>query len=119
MPVYDDDDAPSPSSGPGRPGRSIRRAPASGDVVPSRPRRPRDEPDEGPLESDIERFSDPTRPCPNCGKTVYDDTAVCYHCGHALENTTAGSPGRKSLTVAIVVGVLILAMVLAAVTGMF
>jgi predicted nucleic acid-binding Zn ribbon protein len=67
--------------------RALRHAPKTGDVVSSRPRKRADddEIDEGPLDSDIERFSDPTRTCPECKKTVFDDVAICYHCGYAFE----------------------------------
>lgn len=100
--------------------RAIRRAPASGDVVPARPRRqrPDDELDEGPLQEDIERFDNPTRVCPECKKDVFDDSAVCYHCGHAFENTAAGSTKPKPWVLVVVV-LLILAFVLAALSGLF
>lgn len=39
----------------------------------------------------MERFGDVTRKCPECRKEVFDDAAICYHCGHAFERTTAGS----------------------------
>lgn len=108
--------------GPGRrqPPAGLRRAPASGDVVPSRKRRaePEDELDENPSMEDIERFGDVTRTCPECGKDVFDDAAVCYHCGHAFERTTAGSTPSKGWVVAVVV-VLVGVMVLGAVGGLF
>lgn len=104
------------SGGPG----GLRRAPASGDVVPSRKKRGHDEDDldENPSMEDIERFSDVTRTCPECRKEVFDDAAVCYHCGHAFERTTAGSTRSKGWVVAVVI-VLVGVMVLGALGGLF
>lgn len=92
--------------------KGLRIGPRQGDVVPSRPRQARDEEfDEGPSQEDIERFGDQTRTCPECRKEVFDDSAVCYHCGHAFENTTAGSGKGKVWIIAvatlIVIGFLI------------
>ncbi len=100
--------------------RAIRRAPASGDVVPGRPRRPvePDELDEGPLQQDIERFDNPTRVCPECRKDVFDDSALCYHCGHALDSGGSSS-GKPKPWVLVVAGVVILAFVLVALRGVF
>jgi hypothetical protein len=99
---------PSDSSDPRRRQGAIRRAPAGGDVVPGRPRRPEPaERDDDPSEADVERFGGVTRRCPECGKEVYDDAAVCYHCGHAFAGT--GAPGSKGMPVwAIVTVVLII-----------
>lgn len=99
---------------------AIRRAPQTGDVLPSRGRRrdDDDELDEGPSAEDLERFSNVTRRCPECGKDVFDDAAVCYHCGNAFERTTAGSGKSKTwiiVTIALIVGVF----VLGAVRGLF
>ena len=82
-----------PAGEPPEPRKPLRIAPRTGDVVASRPRAkaPREEIDEFPSDEDIERFGDPTRTCPECKKEVFDDAAVCYHCGHAFERTTAGS----------------------------
>lgn len=111
------DDNPDPSGRGDR--KAIRRAPASGDVVGrrSRPGPYDDEDDDGPLAADIERFGGETRTCPGCGKEVYDDTAVCYHCGHAFEGTTAGSPGKTKTWVVVVVLVMVAAFLLAAISG--
>ena len=81
-------------------------------------RRPRDENeiDEGPQQADIERFSHVTKSCPACKKDVFDDTAICYHCGHAFERTTAGS-GKTPLWVIATIGVLVLVFVLGAISG--
>ncbi|MBC7834683.1 MAG: hypothetical protein H7Y88_06225 [Phycisphaerales bacterium] len=43
-----------------------------------------DDDHEGPSQADIERFSNITRTCRECKKEVFDDAAVCYHCGHAF-----------------------------------
>ncbi len=83
--------------------KGLRVGPRQGDVVPSRPRgRPHDdEIDEGPSREDIERFGDQTRTCPECRKDVFDDSAVCYHCGHVFERTSAGSGGSKPWVIAV------------------
>jgi hypothetical protein len=95
----------------------LRRAPSGGDVVPSRKRAVREEIDEGPSEDDVERFGDVTRMCPECGKDVFDDAAVCYHCGYAFERTTAGSTRSKTWVVVVVV-VIVIAFVVLAVGGL-
>lgn len=51
-----------------------------------------DGPDEGPSAEDVERFSDATRICPECNKQVFDDVAICYHCGHAFSSEPKGTP---------------------------
>lgn len=80
--------------------------------------RDEDGPDENPSPEDIERFGDVTRTCPECRKDVFDDAAVCYHCGHAFERTAAGSGRSKGWVVAVVI-VLVGVMVLGAVGGLF
>lgn len=72
--------------------------------------------DEGPQAADIERFSGVTRRCPACKKDVFDDSAVCYHCGHAFERTTEGST-KTPLWVVITVLLVVLAMVFGLLTG--
>lgn len=110
----------SPDSGSSNrpPNRGIKPSPRSGDVVPSRPRRRRedDELNELPSQDDIERFSNQTRTCPECKKEVFDDSEVCYHCGYAFERTTAGSSKNKPWVV-VVVALLILAFVIFALRG--
>jgi uncharacterized protein (DUF983 family) len=61
-----------------------RPRPASGPVEDYSPRPRRDEADEFPSEQDIERFSDVTVDCPECGTRMYDDAEVCWKCGHAV-----------------------------------
>lgn len=87
------DDNPDPAGRGDR--RALKRAPATGDVVGrrSRPGPYDDEDDDGPSPEDIERFGSVTRTCPECRKEVFDDTAICYHCGHAFERTAEGSAG--------------------------
>jgi len=67
--------------------------------------RPQPERDDGPSPDDLERFGDVTRTCPECGKQVYDDAAVCYHCAHAFERE---SGARRGPTVFVVVVVMLL-----------
>ena len=108
-----DDDSNRPQS------RAIKPSGRSGDVVPSRPRRRAedDELDELPSAADIERFSNVTRTCPECKKEVFDDAAVCYHCGYAFERTTAGSSKSKPWVIVVVV-LLVLAFALFALRGL-
>lgn len=63
---------------------AIRKAPTSGEVVDRRSLARNDPHDEGPSPEDIERFSNVTRRCPACGKEVFDDAEICYHCGEAM-----------------------------------
>lgn len=76
-----------------------------------------DEFDDLPSEEDIARFGDVTQTCPECGKEVFDDTEICYHCGHAL-STAAGSAKSGKWVVATVV-VIVAAFVLVAVLRVF
>ena len=87
---------------------------------PARPRRPRPEReiDEMPSDEDVERFGDVTRTCPECAKEVFDDAAICYHCGHAFERTTAGST-RSRRWIVVTVIVIVGGFVLAALSGLF
>lgn len=71
-------------------------------MVPGRAARATgDEVDEGPSADDIERFGNVTRRCPECGKDVFDDVAICYHCGYAMEKTAA--PGKTPVWVIVTV----------------
>jgi predicted nucleic acid-binding Zn ribbon protein len=104
---------------PDRLAKALRRGPREGDVVAGRSGRTRphpDEDDEGPSAADLERFGDVTRRCPECGKDVFDDTAVCAHCGHAFEKTTSGSGGVPAW-VMIVAALILTAFVLRFVVG--
>lgn len=87
----------------------------SSDII-SRRRPLNDDLDEHPSEEDIARFSDVTRTCPECKKDVFDDSAVCYHCGHAFERTTEGTTKAPSW-VLVATGLLLGAFVLGALTG--
>lgn len=105
---------------PDRLAKALRRGPREGDVVPGsagriRPRADDDD-DEGPSPADIERFGRVTRTCPECGKDVFDDVAICYHCGHAFEKTTSGSGGVPAW-VMVVAALILTAFVLRFVVG--
>lgn len=65
---------PAPTTGP-----VVNRCGCSRDLGPMRC-------DEGPSEDDMERFSDVTRTCSECGAELYDQAQVCWQCGHALES---------------------------------
>lgn len=101
---------PSGDKNPGPGGGAIRRPGLSGDVVSGRGRLRRggggdDNPlDEGPSQADLEKLNSATRTCPECGKEVFGDSEVCYHCGHAfLEPARRGAPTWAVVTAALVV----------------
>ena len=64
-----------------------------------------DELDEGPSESDLERFSDVTQKCPECGAELHDDVEMCWKCGHALTSRPARTPA--SLVVVLIVALVV------------
>jgi len=99
------------------PPRPLKLAAKGGDVVPGRPRL-RLPPDENPSEDDIQRFGDVTRTCPGCKKEVFDDAAVCYHCGYAFERTTAGS-SRNPKWIIITILVLIAGFIVASMANLW
>ena len=66
----------------------------------------------------MDRFADPTRTCPECNKEVSDDAAVCYHCGHAFERTTAGS-AKSPNWIVITIVLIIAAFALLMLKGLF
>ena len=82
-------------------GRSA--APAAGDVVPARQRPEREEIDEGPSEEDLARLDGLTRTCPACGQEVFDDTDVCYHCGHAFSTRDKATNWKHLIIAAAIV----------------
>ncbi|MFO0954309.1 MAG: zinc-ribbon domain-containing protein [Isosphaeraceae bacterium] len=51
---------------------------------------------------------DPTAPCPNCGRDIYDDAEWCPHCGKYLSREEFGSSKRPWWFVASVVVCLII-----------
>jgi hypothetical protein len=96
--------------------KAIRRAPLSGDVVPSRPRpEPRHEPDDDPSEEDIARLDSPVRKCPDCRRDVFDDAEICHHCGSAFSRAPSG-PSKLQIAI---VGLIILAFLFFAIAGVF
>lgn len=88
----------------------LRRAPRTGEVTDDAPRRSRragdEEHDDGPTAADIERFGDVTQTCPECGKEVFDDTDICYHCGHAIRKDPASARTPRWVIVVIIIIVL-------------
>ena len=97
--------------------RALKLAAREGDVVPGRIRLRRP-PDENPSEEDIQKFGDVTRTCPECKKEVFDDAAVCYHCGHAFERTAPGSSASPKWIVVTIL-VIVAAFVVAALGGLW
>jgi hypothetical protein len=69
-----------------------------------------------PSRDDLERFGDVTRVCPECRKEVFDDAAVCYHCGHAFERTAPGST-RTPRWIVVTIIVIVAAFVIGALWG--
>jgi predicted nucleic acid-binding Zn ribbon protein len=63
------------------------------------------DPDEGPSESDLDRYGGETTRCPHCGAEVYDEAEWCHKCGAVMEKEAHAR--RPTVYVAIVVGVLI------------
>lgn len=51
-----------------------------------------DDLDEGPSTDDVERFSDPTTRCRECGAEVWDEAEMCHKCGAAMERGEATLP---------------------------
>jgi len=49
--------------------------------------------DEYPEPDDNDDETD-TRPCPHCGKEIYDDVELCPYCGHDATPSTNAWPGR-------------------------
>lgn len=47
---------------------------------------------EGPSAEDLDRFGDEFITCPNCHKSIYDQTQMCPYCGHAIMETTSRTP---------------------------
>ena len=48
--------------------------------------------DEGPSPEDLERFSDATAYCPDCGAEMWDQAEICPACGAAVGGGTLSRP---------------------------
>ena len=59
------------------------------------------------MRADLERFGGVTRSCPECGNECYDESSVCYHCGHAFMGTAPGAPGKSKTWVVVTVVTLV------------
>ena len=66
---------------------------------------------EGPSRADLERFGGELKPCPECGKEVYDQAEVCHACGHAFGHGFGGRGGGGRLATALIVALVILGLV--------
>lgn len=44
---------------------------------------------DGPSAADLDRFGDELTHCPSCRRAIYDQMAICPHCGHALEEESS------------------------------
>lgn len=112
---FDDHGGQSGGSGGGG-GGGLRRAGATGDVV-SRRRGGAPEPiDEGPSQADLDRLNGATQTCPECGKEVFADSELCYHCGAAFAERPAP---RTPMWAVVTAGVLLAAFIAALVLRTF
>ena len=73
--------------------------------------------DEGPTPDDLERFGGVTRPCPKCGKDVYDDAMMCAHCGASMEEDRLNRGGKGIMFVLVVLSLVLLMLFLSGVLG--
>ena len=64
-------------------------------------RRSVEENDDGPSDTDIEKFGDVTRECPSCKSQVYDEAELCWKCGHAFSRADSAKPPRWVIVVTI------------------
>lgn len=83
----------------------IKRQGVEGELTRAKPvtRQTRSQIDGGPSEDDLERFGGVTRTCPSCGKEVYDDAALCYHCGEAMEQDRTAKLPKVWMVVTVIV----------------
>lgn len=97
------------------PSRAIarRRTPATGPVE-DRPDafRP-DQDDDGPSTEDLARFADVTIPCPACGTRVMDDVAICWKCGHAIDDPVPQTSTPPTWAMVVGVGLILVIIALA------
>lgn len=80
-----------------------RRKPATGPVEDYEP--PEDGDPDGPSQADIDRFSDVTVKCPECGTELFDDVAICWNCGRPVGS---GAPGEGKLPLWVIIVALLL-----------
>ncbi len=64
--------------------------------------------DEGPSEADVERFSEVTVRCKECGAELFDDVQLCYQCGRAV----MGEERAKRLPPLVLVVIVLVAIVM-------
>lgn len=62
---------------------------------------------EGPSAEDLAKFGDEFITCPNCKRSIYDQSELCPHCGEAIERPKASVPVWAIVTAVVVVGVLV------------
>src|SRR5438105_12109611 len=82
--------------------RLVRRPPPKSGPVEDY-QAPEEDP-EGPSDEDVERFSDVTIKCPECGSELFDDVAVCWKCGRPVG---PGAPGESKTPLWVVATVII------------
>lgn len=73
-----------------------------------------EEPHDGPIDRDVERFGGDTHPCPNCGTEVYDQAEWCHRCGQVLGDPAdaAGPKPWIMITIALVIAAFVLGLLL-------
>tara|TARA_B100000579_G_C22475949_1_gene685638 strand:+ start:336 stop:590 length:255 start_codon:yes stop_codon:yes gene_type:complete len=69
---------------------------------------------EFPSEEDIQRFSDATGFCPDCGEEIYDDSDWCPKCNNSLHKKGTGHRHPLSNFMTKKIGVIVLVILLLA-----
>jgi len=68
-------------------------------------------PDPSDMDQDDDAEFAQTRPCPECGRAIYEDAEVCPHCGSYISPKETAS--RKPLWILIGVGVCLIVILIA------
>lgn len=68
-------------------------------------------PDDEPSDDDLDRFSDESGWCPDCGAEVWDEAWQCPHCGEVIEgrvSRTREEPAGREIGKRTVIALVIL-----------
>ncbi len=63
---------------------------------------------DGPSAEDLDRFGDEFITCPNCHKSVYDQTEMCPYCGHGVSDPVSRAPIWTIVVVLALIAVFVL-----------